>query len=45
MRIRTEFDFNIEENEIIRLFGYKDSEPGDYFKGVIVDNIRTTSVG
>ncbi len=29
MSIRTEFDLNIEEDEIIRLFGYKNSKPSE----------------
>ena len=36
MNIRRKFDFNIEEDEIIRLFGYKDSEPGEE----ILDSLR-----
>ncbi|MBZ9685987.1 ASKHA domain-containing protein [Clostridium estertheticum] len=40
MRIRTEFDLNIEEDEIIRLFGYKDSEPGEEVLNSLREEIR-----
>ncbi|WP_291632874.1 ASKHA domain-containing protein [Clostridium sp.] len=36
MSIRTEFDFKIEEDEIIRLFGYKDCEPSQE----ILDSVK-----
>lgn len=39
MNLRTEFDLNIEEDEILRLFGYKDSEPGKEVLNSVRDEI------
>jgi len=40
MNTRTEFDFNIEEEEIIRLFGYESSEPGEEILDSLREEIR-----
>ena len=40
MDIRTDFDLNIEEDEIIRLLGYKGSDPGEEVLGSVREEIK-----
>ena len=40
MSIRTEFDLNIEEEEILRLLGYKDSKPEEKILSSLREEIR-----